>query len=192
MVSFLKKPCKTVLWEKHVETPTLTKRQCGCAIHYQLIVVYLFIVESAKARFLYVIEGNISLVSQMDYNSTNPRVIGGELSTKNTTSVVIEQLVYYGSAAEHLWNELLQEAASCVQKIIFPLPWIYLWTKAGSPRPLGLKNYECTKMLSLSCRNTNIFHQHQRVLVPPCVAPSSGNALLVLGPYPMVRSCHKT
>jgi hypothetical protein len=106
MVSFLKKPCKTVLWEKHVETPTLTKRQCGCANSLSTYCSLLIIVESAKARFLYVIEETISLVSQMDYNSTNPRVIGEELSTKNTTSVVIEQLVYYGSAAEHLWNEL--------------------------------------------------------------------------------------
>jgi hypothetical protein len=64
---------------------------------------------------LYVIEENISVVSQMEYNSTNLRVIGEELSTKNTTSVVIEQLVYFGSAAEHHWNELLQETASCVQ-----------------------------------------------------------------------------
>jgi hypothetical protein len=96
----------------------------------------------------------------MEYNSTNLRVIGEELSTKNTTSVVIEQLVYYGSAAEHHWNELLQETASCVQtEIIFHLPWIYLRTKAGSPSPLGLKNYG----MKMSCRiptylaNTNMF-----------------------------------
>jgi hypothetical protein len=38
-------------WEKHVETPTLTKRQCGCANSLLTYCSLLIIVESAKPRF---------------------------------------------------------------------------------------------------------------------------------------------
>lgn len=48
MVSFLKKPCNIVLWEKHVETPTLTKRQCGCANSLLTYCSLLIIVPATK------------------------------------------------------------------------------------------------------------------------------------------------
>ncbi len=93
----------------------------------------------------------------MDYNSTNLRVIGEELSTKNTTPVVIEQLLYHGTAAEHLWNELLQEAASCVHTEIHTSSSMDLFVDKGrEPKAIGAEKLWMHENVTLVLQK----HQH--------------------------------